>query len=439
VSSPFRIALALWVSPTALAAAQEAMPPEHHHQEPADREDQEAEPVGPPLGLGHERWASGTAWQPDATPIYAYHLMAGDWMVMFHWNVLAGYDAQGSDRGDRMVMSTNWVMGMAMHDLGGGQLALRTMLSLEPLTTTLRGYPLLLQSGESYHGESLHDRQHPHDLFMEVAAIYQREVSSDLAFLLYLAPSGEPALGPPGFPHRLSAMVNPLAPIGHHWQDSTHISFGVVSAGLYTRRIKLDGSWFNGREPDEHRYGFDVRRPDSWCGRLTVNPTERWTLQASYGFLPAPEAEEPDHSLHRVTASVSFDDRLGNAGNAAVLLAWGRNVTPGHGHGDSVLGEGTIDLDGHHVLFGRAEYVEKTAHDLAVAPGSDDVRFAVGQLGLGYLYRLGPLLGVVPGLGATGAIGLLDADLRPAYGTRTPLGGMIFLALQPPPLGGHHH
>jgi hypothetical protein len=234
-------------------------------------------------------------------------------------------------------------------------------------------------------------------------------------------------------------MINPMAPIGHHWQDSTHISFGVISAGLYTRRLKLDGSWFNGREPDEHRYGFDLRTPDSWCGRLTFDPSAAWTLQASYGFLESPEQAEPEQALHRFTASVSFDDRIGEEGNLALLAAWGRNVTPGHGHGDSLLAEGSVDLDGHSVVFGRAEYVSKTAHDLDVPPATDDVRFGVGAISLGYVYKLGPVAGVVPGLGVSASLGVLDSALRPAYGTRTPLGGMVFLSLEPPPLPDHAH
>jgi hypothetical protein len=338
-----------------------------------------------------------------------------------------------------MLMSTNWVMGMAIHELAGGQLGARTMLSIEPLTTTLRGYPLLLQSGESYQGATIHDRQHPHDLFMELALSYLRPLTSDVAFLVYLAPSGEPALGPPGFPHRLSAMINPLAPIGHHWQDSTHISFGVITAGLYTHRLKLDGSWFNGREPDEHRYGLDLRAPDSWSGRVTLDPTDHWSVQASYGFIKSPDQLDPGHQHHRVTGSISFDDTLLESGNAALMLSWGRNITPGAGHSDSILAEGALDLDGHSVVFGRAEYVRKSGHELAVPLVSDEATFDLGQISLGYVYRLGGIPGLVPGLGVSGSLSVLDPDLRDAYGTRTPVGGIVFLSLQPPPLSGHGH
>jgi hypothetical protein len=421
---------------------------EHHDQQAAPEAramptHQEAEHTAGmdmegPLGISHSRWGSGTAWQPDTTPLAAVHATAGEWNLMLHWNVHAGYDGQGSDRGAGMFMSTNWVMGMATHALWGGQLGARAMLSLEPVTATPRGYPLLLQSGESYLGEPLHDRQHPHDLFMEVAVRYLHAVSDDVAVLLYLAPSGEPALGPPGFPHRWSAMPNPFAPIGHHWQDSTHISFGVVTAGIYTRRLKIDGSWFNGREPDEHRYDFDLRRPDSVSGRLTFDPAPGWSLQASYGYLASPEAMEPEQSVHRLTASAAWDRLVGDDGNLAVLAAWGRNVLPGHGASDSGLVEGTLGLRRRHTIFGRGEYVRKSAHELAVPLMDHDTLFDAWSLAFGYMIELPPIVYVVAGLGIVGTAGLVAADLEPAYGTRTPLGGMVFLSLRPPRLMSRH-
>src|SRR5262249_33652192 len=171
---------------------------------------------------------------------------------------------------------------------------------------TPRGYPLLLQSGESFHGEPLHDRQHPHDFWMELGAIYERAISKRVAVELYAAPSGEPALGPVAFMHRPSAMDNPAAPLGHHWQDATHIAFGVITAGVFTHRLKLEGSVFNGREPDENRWDFDPIVLDSYSGRATFNPDSNWSFTAGYGFLKNPEALEPAVSLHRLTASALY-------------------------------------------------------------------------------------------------------------------------------------
>ena len=262
------------------------------------------DPAGPAMDDEHMdphgREGSGTSWMPDSTPVFAHHFMAGDWMLMLHYSVLAGYDDQWSDRGSRRFTSINWVMGMASHPLLGGEVELRSMLSLEPATAGgATAIPILLQSGETYGGKPLHDRQHPHDFFMEVAALYRHALAGGFGLELYGAPAGEPALGPTAFMHRLSAMLNPFPPIGHHWQDSTHISFPVLTAGLYNRWLKLEGSTFHGREPDENRWDFDLGALDSWSARLSANPTSSTSLQISYGYLHSPEAIRPDESEHR--------------------------------------------------------------------------------------------------------------------------------------------
>src|SRR5438034_1250462 len=221
-----------------------------------------------PLGIPETRMGSGTSWLPDASPMHAAHVTLGDWTLMVHGKGFFQYDWQGGSRGSNQLGIVNWAMAMASRPLGGGQLQLRGMVSAEPWTIGSRGYPLLVQSGESYQGAPLHDRQHPHDLFMELAALYERPVARHFALSLYLAPVGEPAVGPVAFPHRPSAADDPLAPISHHWQDGTHITFGVVTAGVFTRSAKLEASWFNGREPDEIRTNFDYavrrRRAGAW-------------------------------------------------------------------------------------------------------------------------------------------------------------------------------
>src|SRR5207247_772095 len=193
--------------------------------------------------------------------------------------------------------------------------------------------PLLVQSGESDQGAPLHDRQHPHDLFMELAALYERPVARHFALSLYLAPVGEPAVGPVAFPHRPSAADDPLAPISHHWQDGTHITFGVVTAGIFTRSAKLEASWFNGREPDEIRTNFDYagRRLDSYSARLTVNPEPRWSVSAWYAYLRSPEALNPDESLHRIGASALTTQPVGTEGTWSSALIYGANAQIGPG------------------------------------------------------------------------------------------------------------
>src|SRR3989440_1327625 len=221
-----------------------------------------------PLGVPETRMGSGTSWLPDASPMHAAHYMLGRWTLMLHGKGFFQYDCQGGWRGSNQLGIVNWAMAAASRSLGGGQLQVRAMLSAEPWTVGSRGYPLLVQSGESYQGVPLHDRQHPHDLFMELAALYERPVARNVGLSLYLAPVGEPAVGPVAFPHRPSAADDPLAPISHHWQDGTHITFGVVTAGGVTRAGKREGSWWNGREPAGHRTGFDTTRRERRCHTL---------------------------------------------------------------------------------------------------------------------------------------------------------------------------
>lgn len=258
-----------------------------------------------------DRMGSGTTWIPDAVTLPSRHFMAGDWSLMLHGFVFLEYNKQSGPRGDDWFGSSNWGMLMASRPLAGGRFEMRTMLSLDPATVTSRGYPLLLQSGETYKGEPLHDRQHPHDFVKELAVLYDREVTPNVGLSLYVAPSGEPALGPVAFMHRPSAMDNPMAPLGHHWQDATHISFGVVTLDVYGRRLKLEGSLFNGTEPNEYRWDIDKIRLDSYSARLTANPDSQWSLTFGYGKLKMPDEHHPDGSLHRLVVSVLNGRKLG--------------------------------------------------------------------------------------------------------------------------------
>jgi hypothetical protein len=383
-----------------------------------------------PLGLPMSRDGSGTAWQPDSTPMHAHHWMIGGWMLMLHYSLHAGFDEQTSDRGDDKGFLLGWVMGMASHEVGGGQLTVRAMLSPEPFALGKTGYPLLLQSGEEVGGVPLHDRQHPHDLFMELAAAYAHAITDGLAFQIYAAPSGEPALGPVAFPHRPYALYDMAAPIGHHWEDSTHISFGVLTAALYTRRLKLEGSWFNGREPDEFRYDIDLRMPDSYSGRLTYNPSPSWSAQVSYGYLASPEALEPGVSVQRATASATYAGAIGGhaVGATAVL---GHNM-PSIGPDTSAsLLEGTFAVGGGVTVFGRGELLTKTGADLDLGAADADRTFGMGALSLGAVYELPAIRGVVVGLGARGTLNAVGSDLESVYGTSTPLGVLVYVEVHP--------
>lgn len=380
--------------------------------------------------LPHGRTGSGTSWLPDSTPMYAAHASAGEWRLMLHGALFAGWNAQGSDRGDGQLTVPNWVMGMAERPLGPTRLTLRTMLSAEPFTMPGDGYPLLLQTGETFRDRPLHDRQHPHDLFMEVAALIDIPLGESFGLQLYLAPAGESALGPTAFPHRVSALSDPLAPLGHHWQDATHISFGVLTAGLYTHAWKLEGSWFNGREPDEERLDFDLRVPDSFSGRFSVNPSKNLSVQASYGYLAGPEELAPDDPVHRLTASLTHNRPLHGGGNWASTYVLGVNAEAHH-QTSSLLLESHLDLDGRNIVFGRLEGVQKTAGELVLPGGDPDEVHNIGGLGLGYLHAFPPLSGVVFGLGARGSLAYVSDEVGAFYGTQVPVGGMVFLQVRP--------
>lgn len=382
-----------------------------------------------PLGVPMERMGSGTTWIPDAVPLPARHHMAGAWLLMLHGFGFVQYDAQGGPRGDNQFGSLNWAMLMASRDLIGGRFQARAMLSLDPATVTNRGYPLLLQSGETYQGQPLVDRQHPHDFWMELAAMYERALTSTVGLSLYAAPSGEPALGPVAFMHRPSAMDNLTAPLGHHWQDATHISFGVLTAGLFGHHWKLEGSAFNGREPNEERWGFDPIRLDSYSGRFTAHLDSNWTVALGYGFLKSPEALKPNESTHRTTASILHGRKIGHDGQLAGALIWGANRHGGRTT-HSALGEVEAVQD-RNTIYARVEYVQKTADDLALSTFPPETTFDVLAFSAAYVRDFVRSARATIGLGFQGTVNRVPSGLESFYGSSTPLGAIVFLRIRP--------
>jgi hypothetical protein len=387
-----------------------------------------------PLGIPMERTGSGTSWLPDASPMHAYHTMAGKWELMVHGVAFGMYDKQGSRRGDEQFSSVNWGMLMATRELSGGRLQLRGMLSAEPWTVGGRGYPLLLQTGETFQGQPLHDRQHPHDLLMELAGLYEHALTDRLGVSLYVAPVGEPAIGPVAYPHRPSAMNDPMAPLGHHWQDATHITFGVLTAGLYTHSLRLEGSIFNGREPEENRTNFDYkgRSFDSYAARLTWNPSSHWSLSGSYAYLESPEGNRPDESLHRINASIMNGHTFGQHGELATTFVFGANRHSGADHLEpSYLLESNLELGGAHSLFGRAEYVKKGAADLVLGATGPAGEFNIASLVGGYVYEFDRAGNVRTGIGGRASINFIPSGLEPYYGSRTPRGFAFYVRFRP--------
>jgi hypothetical protein len=400
-------------------------PPEHHHQ----TSDHAGHQMGPMLFSPRE--ASGTSWLPDVTPMYGIAQQAGRWELMWHGNAFGQLLYESGDRGDTQAGSINWIMGMARRELAGGQFGVRGMLSLEPATIGGCGYPNLLASGETCKGEPIHDRQHPHDLFMEAAVDYERRINGTLRWQAYAGLAGEPALGPVAFPHRLSAMPNPLAPISHHWLDATHITFGVVTAGIYDRKWKAEGSVFNGREPDEHRWDLDLAALDSVSGRFWFMPTSTIALQVSAGHLADAEAGHDGSArvdVDRVTASATFHRPIGTTNLLATTAAWGMNRAEGESSHAFLL-ESSLTRNERHTWFGRFEVVGKAAHDLDIHDA--DELFTVAKLQGGYTRYFGPWHKLQPGVGGSLSLGFVPQSLEPYYGARVNPGLAIFVTLRP--------
>jgi hypothetical protein len=309
-------------------------------------------------GYAMNREASGTSWQPDLGPAMGRMDMEGDWMLMSRLALTGVYDTQSGPRGDEMPFLAGMAMGMAQRDFDDGTLGFRVMLSPDPLMGR-RGYPSLLASGETADGAThLIDRQHPHDLVMELASSYSRRLDDQSSVFLYLGYPGEPALGPPAFMHRASAVDDPAAPITHHWLDSTHVSFGVATVGFVRDDWKLEVSQFTGREPDQHRFGFDHPRMDSTAARISFNPDEHWSLQASWGHLNSPEELEPLVDETRYTASGTYVTDIGDEGSLVATFAWGFKSLSNGERLNGLLAEADYKPVDLWTLFSRAEWEE---------------------------------------------------------------------------------
>ncbi|HJX99004.1 MAG TPA: heavy metal-binding domain-containing protein, partial [Chthoniobacterales bacterium] len=402
---------------------------EHHHGDHAEHEMEMHSSLN--LVDPMNREGSGTSWIPDSSPIYGYMKMFGDDMLMLHGAIFPRYTNVSSDRGDDRIDAPNWIMAMFSHAFTDKtQLGLRAMMSLDLLTEQGRGYPLLLQSGESWHDEPLHDRQHPHDLFDELSFSLSQKLANDLSGYIYFGYPGEPALGPPVFMHRPSAMDDPDAPIGHHWQDSTHITFGVATTGLQWKNVKIEGSIFTGREPDEDRYDFDRPRFDSYSGRISWNPTPDLALQVSHGYLKNPEALEPDLKQHRTTASLIYNKSLGPDANWATSLVWGQNNNTDEGKTQSMLIETNYQHE-RDTVYARWEYVEKSGHELVLDPIDLEKTFAVNAVSIGYVRDLSHGNQIDIGLGGQFTVDFWPGDLDRYYGGGPGYGFQVFLRMRP--------
>lgn len=372
-----------------------------------------------------QRESSGTAWQPDTSEHIGLMAMNGDWTLMAHGVVNLVYDHQSGPRGDDKAFASGMLMGMARRPLGNGTLQFKAMLSPDPLMGA-SGYPLLLASGETANGrDRLIDRQHPHDFFMELSASASQSIGRNGSLFLYAGLPGEPAFGPPPFMHREAIMDSPEAPISHHWLDSTHISFGVVTAGVVLDRVKVEVSRFNGREPDEHRWNIETGALDSTAVRLSWNPTPALSLQGSWGHFVDPEQLEPGVDQKRLSASALYAREIAPGWRFAGTLAWGRKTVEHH-NDDAYVAEASVKHDAWTV-FGRGEMTENRELVAGVEHGP---AYRVGKVSLGAArdFRIAEHFSV--GVGGLLAVNFVPDALAPLYGGHNPVGAIGFVRLK---------
>jgi hypothetical protein len=386
---------------------------------------QMAEHAGIQLPSSHD--GSGTSWQPVSVVGNQWMWMQGGWMLMAHGVTFVDYNQQGGPRGEGKAESVNWGMLMEQHKLGAGTILFREMFSAESLTSPHPGFPELFQTGETYHGEPLVDHQHPHNVFAELAAFYTVPLNDKISWELYGGPSAEPALGPVTYIHRASAAELPLAPLGHHLQDSTHTSFGVVTTGIIIDRVKLEASAFNGHEPDEQRWSIQLAPLDSWSGRAFIAPARNWTAQYSIGYLVKPEALEPGNQW-RETASVEYNRPIAH-GSWATTAVWGRvhKIATGT-HLNSYLLESTLNFRERNYVFSRLELVDK---DELFPQAPVHPVYRIGAYTFGGERDLIHNHAWQLGLGSDITVYSKPAVLDAAYGS-FPVSFQIFLRLRPP-------
>jgi hypothetical protein len=389
------------------------------------------EQAGLQLPSPHE--GSGTAWQPASVQGTEWMWMRGGWELMAHGVIFVDYNQQGGPRGEGKAESVNWGMLMEQHKLGAGTILVRQMFSAESLTSPHPGFPELFQTGETYHGEALVDHQHPHNVFAELALLYTLPLTKRFSWELYGGPSAEPALGPVTYIHRASASELPLAPLGHHLQDSTHTSFGVITTGFVIDRVKLEASAFNGREPNERRWSIQLGALDSWSTRAFVAPTRNWTAQYSIGRLEHPEALEPG-SQWRQTASVEYA-RPTAAGHWATSLIWGRvHKIATDTNLNSYLLESTLNFQQRNYVFSRLELVDK---DELFPQAPIHPAYRIGAYTFGGVRDLVQDRACQLGLGADVTVYSKPATLDSSFGNY-PVSFQIFLRMRPGRSGVRH-
>jgi len=381
--------------------------------------------------------SSGTTAEPNSTETPMLMTMKGPWMLMFHANVFITDTQQSSPRGGDKIYSTNWFMPMAERRFGPGQLTLRAMFSLEPATISERQYPLLFQQGETAFGKPIADGQHPHDFFMELAAIYDVKLGEKTLLSFYAAPVGDPAIGPTAYPHRASASEDPVGSLGHHQEDSTHIADDVVTVGATHGIARIEASGFHGREPDEFRWNIDQGTIDSWSTRLTLQPVQNWSGQVSYARLKSPEELFPNEDQARTTASIMYN-RPFKDGNWANTALWGRTrslADNSNSKENSYLLESLVRFKTRNYVWTRMENAGRS-NELVNGTNPLPAGFQEEPIGhvaaytFGYDHDVDMLPHLRTAIGAQVTTYGVPEVLQPIYGSH-PVGVSVFVRLRP--------
>jgi hypothetical protein len=418
---------------------------QHQHNNPDPSQESENKNVAADsvLTFPMQRQGSGTSWVPDSTESMHYTAMLGKWHLMTHFNVFLRYTSQNfnhsNKRGSDHFDIPGMVMMMAERKLSSrNTIKLSLMASPDIATIGGEGYPLLYQTGETFRGKPLLDRQHPHDLLGEASVKLTHRLRSGNNVFLYVGYPAEPALGPPAYFHRETGMYNPDAPLGHHWQDATHISFGVVTLGFQRKKYQLEVSSFNGIEPDEDRVKPDPFRLNSYSFRFSLNPNERTAIQLSSGSLKETLSGDQDshhHNGHDADQGQEIRSTLSVIRVLPLVLhtslrnsfVFGLNSENSR-HSPSVLFESAFVMP-NTTFYTRFEAVEKSKSLLQV--NDEETPVTVVALTGGISRNLFCLFGTYISLGAQMTANYAK-EVQGHYG-KIPLSGQVSLRFYPSP------
>ena len=367
--------------------------------------------------------ASGTSMNPLSWPMPMLMPQLGSWTVMLMGQAFLSDVQQTGPRGADKFYSTNWFMVSPMHRAGRGSVMIQLMLSLEPLTVADRRYPELFQTGETAYGRPIVDGQHPHNFIMGFGFQYARPVG-DTMIQFYIAPVGDPALGPVAFPHRASAFELPQAPLGHHWQDSTHIADDVVTAAFKRDWFRFEASGFHGAEPNENRWTIAQGAINSYSARVSFFPSSNWMAQVSAGRLSHPEQLSPGDVI-RATASLHYTRPMTNGEAWSSSLIWGRNHDTDTQHNlNSFLAETLLPIHHGNFVTGRFELVDK---DELLPTGAI---YRVYAYTAGFTHDVAHLFNTLEtGIGANVTAYTFPSALKPIYGDH-PFAAQVYLRVR---------